>query len=230
MGLFLSMSGIIGKSETEVEICLRKYAENNSGGLENAELDHLDDNFCVISENKNNTTIFYPYGFLEWDDISIFISAELKCPVFSFHIHDGDLWMYLLYNNGKVIDQFNPIPDYWDDNLSDKEIAEQKGNAKLISELIPNVKIEDIDKYLVRWNLEDDEWRAYPDDEFENIDWQVVDFMKKVGLEYPIDDSDKPKGQVFRLWTKELKKANTEQKSINRAMPKKNKSWWKFWE
>jgi hypothetical protein len=65
MGLFLSMSGIIGKNKTEVENCLRKYAENNSGGLENAELDHLDDNFCVISESQNNTTIFYPYGFLE---------------------------------------------------------------------------------------------------------------------------------------------------------------------
>ena len=50
MGLFLSMSGVIGKSENEVETCLRKYAENNSGGLEQAELDHLNDNFCVVNE------------------------------------------------------------------------------------------------------------------------------------------------------------------------------------
>ena len=229
MGLFLSMSGIIGKSEYEVEKCLRSYAEKKSGGLEIEELEHLDDNFCVINENQNSTTIFYPYALMEWDDVSIYISSELQCPVFSFHIHDGDLWMYLLYNKGVLVDQFNPIPDYWDDNLSKENIDEQKGNAKLISELIPDVKIEDINKYLVRWNLEDDESKAYQDDEFENIDWQIVDFMKKIGLEYPIDDSDKPKGKVYRLWTKELKKSNLEQKqtisesSINKGV------WWKFW-
>ena len=114
--------------------------------------------------------------------------------------------------------------------MSTEEIDEQKGNPKLISELMPNVKIEDIDKYLVRWNLEEDEYKAYPEDEFENIDWQVVDFMKKVRLEYPIDDSDKPKGKVFMLWTKELKKANSEPKQSVKQLPKKNKSWWKFWE
>lgn len=92
---------------------------------------------------------------------------------------------------------------YWDDNLSEKEIEEQKGNAKLISDLIPKVKTEDIERYLVRWNLDSNKQKAYSDDEFENIDWQIVDFMKKVGLEYPIDDMGKPIGTVFRFWTEE---------------------------
>jgi hypothetical protein len=30
--------------------------------------------------------------------------------------------MYILYNNGQIIDQFNPIPDYWDENISDEEM------------------------------------------------------------------------------------------------------------
>jgi len=59
---------------------------------------------------------------LEWDESSAFLSRELQAPVFSFHIHDGDLWMYILHVNGLAVDQFNPVPDYWDDQISSEEI------------------------------------------------------------------------------------------------------------
>ncbi|MGB6153897.1 MAG: hypothetical protein WBG48_18075, partial [Pricia sp.] len=152
-----------------------------------------------------------------------------NCPVFSFHIHDGDLWMYILFNKGEIVDQFNPLPDYWDDNLSQEEIDKQKGNAELISELIPKVKIKDIEKYLVRWTLDGNEQKAYSDDEFENIDWQIVDFMRKIGLEYPINDSGNPNGTIFRLWTKELEKSNLKQDSNEKNLIRKDKPWWQFW-
>jgi hypothetical protein len=73
-------------------------------------------------EENGNVSVFYPNGFVEWDESSAYISKELKTTVFSFHIHDGDFWMYILYNNGQIIDQFNPIPDYWDENISDEEM------------------------------------------------------------------------------------------------------------
>jgi hypothetical protein len=223
MGLFLSMSGVIGKTKEDVEKCLKEFAKNNGGDLLKENLDNENPKFCVINEKNGNVTVFYPSGFNEFGDVSKYISAKLNCPVFFFHIHDGDLWMYFLYNQGLLVDQFNPIPDYWDDNLSEKEIDEQKGNAKLISELIPNVKIETINKYLTRWNLENDDIKAYPDDEFENIDWQVVDFMKKIGLEYPISDSGTVLGTVYKFWVPEPTETNKEKTSST------VKKWWKFW-
>jgi len=223
MGLFLSMSGVIGKTKEDVEKCLKEFAKNNGGDLLKENLDNENPQFCVVNEKNGNVTVFYPSGFNEFGDVSKYISEKLNCPVFFFHIHDGDLWLYFLYNKGILVDQFNPIPDYWDDSLSETEIDEQKGNAKLISKLIPNVKIEDISKYLIRWNLEDDDKKAYPDDEFENIDWQVVDFMNKIGLEYPISDNGNALGTVYKFWIPEPTEKNKEKTDST------SKKWWKFW-
>jgi hypothetical protein len=48
--------------------------------------------------------------------------------------------------------------------------------------------------------------KAYPTDEFAQEDWQLLDFMKKLKLPYPIDDDGNPKGQVYKLWTSQFKK------------------------
>ena len=87
---------------------------------------------------------------------------------------------------------------------------------------------------MVRWNLDAEEvGKAYADDEFTNEDWQLLDFMKKLGLPYPLDDDGNPKGQVYKLWTKELRlksKTNISSlKQIERDVQIITKPWWKFW-
>ena len=236
MGIFLSLSGVIGRTQNEVVTSLTDYAKSVGGGLE---LDNLlspnDDNCCVIEETNGNTTIFNPYGYLEWDKSSEFISKELKAPVFSCHIHDGDLWMYVLYKDGEIVDQFNPIPDYWDDNMSEEEIESWQGNASTIANLIPSLKITEIEKYLVRWDLETEEiGKAYAEDEFTNEDWQILDFLKKLGLPYPLDENGNAKGQVYKLWTREFRlpqKANNSSpvRPIVKELNKNEKPWWKLW-
>lgn len=219
MGMFLSLSGVIGKTQNEVEQSLASYAEFAGGGFQKENLRNEHDNFCVIKEANGNTTILYPSGYLEWDKSSEFISKELKAPVFSFHVHDGDLWMYILYSDGAVVDQFNPIPDYWDENVSQEEIDNWKGCATIIAKYIPNVKPVSIEKYLVRWDLDEEGQKAYEDDVFTNEDWQLIDFMNKIGLTYPLDDNYNPLGVIYRLWTRELK-------SDSKHVP--SKKWWKF--
>ncbi|MBX2924362.1 MAG: hypothetical protein KF746_19325 [Chitinophagaceae bacterium] len=136
----------------------------------------------------------------------------------------------VLYKDGEVIDQFNPIPDYWDANISDEEIGSWKGNAKTIAELFPFIKTSDIDKYLVRWDLEEEEpSKAYSTDEFTKEDWQLVDFMTKLKLPYPIDDNGNPKGQTYKLWTSQLKLVTQQSKSELKHETKSKKPWWKFW-
>src|SRR4051812_32565444 len=116
MGMFLALSGVVGKAHEEVLTSLTNYINSVNGGIQqedNISPDNI--NCCIIETAEGNTTIFYPDGYLEWDDSSAFISSELNVAVFSLHIHDGDLWMYTLYNNGQIVDQFNPIPDYWNE-------------------------------------------------------------------------------------------------------------------
>jgi len=190
------------------------------------------DNCCVIEEANGNTTIFNPYAYLEWDKSSEFISRDLNAPVFSFHIHDGDLWMYTFFVNGIIVDQFNPIPDYWDDNISAEEMENWSGNAARIVEYLSNVNTADIEKYLVRWDLDSEESeKAYSQDDFENEDWQLLDFMKKLKVPYPLDDNGIPKGEIYKLWTNELKIRNQPARQNQQAdsFNIEKKPWWKLW-
>lgn len=246
MGLFLGLSGIIGKSQEEVVASLSRYLSMTGGGLGAAMLDVNDPDCCILDTANGNTTIIYPGSYLEWDDSSAFISNDLKSPVFSLHIHDGDFWIYLLYVDGQVVDQFNPIPDYWDDNISleDKEIC--KGNAEIVAKYVPGLNPDDIDKYLTTWQLDDEERvKAYPSDEYVQEDWQLLDFMRKLGLPYPLDDNFKAIGKTYRLWTKQLKlhapieiaasinalpsKEANPQVTVVVGAPQKRKAWWRFW-
>jgi len=209
MGMFLSLTAVVGKSQKQVAESLANYAKAAGGDLQKEyeqgfNTDH--DNCCVIEEVDNNTTIFHPYGYFEWEKSSAFISKELNAPIFSFHIHDSDFWMYVLYVNGHVADQFNPMPDYWDENISEFDMSSWKGDAEIIAGYIPGAIVKDLEHYLVRWDGE--ESKAYPDDEYGKEEWQLLDFMRKLKLPYPLDEEMQPKAQTYKLWTKQLKLKN----------------------
>ena len=111
--------------------------------------------------------------------------------------------MYSLYKDGGVIDQFNPVPDYWQE-LEDEERRSWRGDATAISRLVPGLAPEQIAKYLIQWGdevLESAERKkAYPTDEFYyGDDWQLVDFMGKLGLVFPVDDRGAAHGITYRF-------------------------------
>ncbi len=227
MGLFLDMSGVIGQSKDAVFTGLQNYLTDADGGIEPTQIETGDKDFGSIYQAGNNTTVLYPTYFLKTEECSAYLSQTLNTPVFSLQIHDGDYWTYTLFVNGEKTDQFMPIPDYFDD-VSDEEIYSLKGNAHTLAKYIPGLKVHDVDKYLVRWNLDDDEAKAYEDDEFENCDWQLLDFMRKVKLPYPLDDKGRPKGDVYSLWIKEDEKPVVADKKAA-IISAKDKPWWKFW-
>lgn len=199
MGLFLALSGIIGQTQESTVAALRKYATECGSKLEPADYEADNGGLCVVAEENGNTTVLFLDGYAEMDKASKFLSQELSAAVFALHIHDGDFWLYTLYYEGHLVDQFNPIPDYWDDDISDEELAEWQGDAAAIAKYVPAVQVKDIDRYLVRWDLEAlRPPKAYSTDEFAQEDWQLLDFMKRMGLPYPIAN-DLPDGQVFRL-------------------------------
>jgi hypothetical protein len=200
MGLFLALSGVIGKTHNEVVNSLTNYARAMNGNL-HPEKDLDTYTSCIIEEAYGNTSIQYPDDFLEWDASSAFLSKDLNAPVFSFHIHDGDLWMYILFYNGEIVDQFNPVPDYWEGEVTEEEFESWKGNANTVTKYVTYTKPSDIDNYLVRWEHNREEnIKAYPGDRHFRGDWQLLDFMKTLKLPYPVDDHGAPKGHTYKLW------------------------------
>ena len=200
MGLFLAMSAIVGVDEETALQALQGYARTRGGSLTAAELSLEDDGCLVVSAGVGGTTLLYPGNFLEWDDASADLSKRLQKPVFSFHIHDGDLWMYSLYEQGAVVDQFNPVPDYWGE-LDDDEMQSWQGNAVEVARRVPGLTPERIANYFVRWDLENGYGqKAYPGDQFgSGEDWQLVDFMQKLGFDYPVDDRGEAHGETYEF-------------------------------
>jgi hypothetical protein len=173
---------------------------------------------------------------MDWDDAAAFLSGELKAPVFSFHIHDSDLWMYILYADGADVDQFNPVPEYWDDTIDEDERDYWKGDSSVLTSYLPHINPADIENYLVHWDEDmDPDAKAYPDDEYHFEDFQLTDFMRKLQLPFPLNDNFEPTGSMYFLHTKELKPGISEENgpapanTIIRDEPKPTKPWWKFW-
>ncbi|HEY5747117.1 MAG TPA: hypothetical protein VIU12_13620 [Chryseolinea sp.] len=161
------------------------------------------------------------------------MSRELNAPVFSFHVHDGDLWMYVLYVNGEIVDQFNTMPDYWDGDMAVEEINSWNGDARVVAKYVPGLSPAKIDQYLVRWDLDETEKKAYDDDEFVREDWQLLDFMRKCGLPYPLDEDQNIIGQTYSLLTKtpppQASSDSNDDRIGKASATGDTKPWWKFW-
>jgi hypothetical protein len=199
MGEFLAISGVTKASRRDVLHSLEEFALSHGGTLAPAPNGQPYDELILAGEDFRPITVMYPGDFFGWDDASEHLSKSLGVPAISLHIHDGDLWMYVLYRDGKAIDQFNPIPDYWSEDLSGEERTSWAGDARAVAENWEGVDIVSIDKYLVTWNLDNDNpGKAYEDDEHPTGDcWQVVDFMGKLGLTYPVDNQGRATGETY---------------------------------
>jgi hypothetical protein len=203
MSMFLAMSGVIGATEEEIEEALRRYALARGAEFYEEPLSPKDDHCLIVSDGINGTTALYPVEFFDWDDASRFLSSDLSKPVFSFHIHDGDFWMYDFFVDGVIVDQFNTVPEYWQE-LEDDERAAWRGSAEVIARHAVGVSAQDIARYLVQWGdgvLDADERRtAYDDDEYYyGDDWQLCDLMRRLGFDYPVDVRGSVHGKTFRF-------------------------------
>jgi hypothetical protein len=114
--------------------------------------------------------------------------------------------MYGLYENENLVDQFNPVADYWQE-LDEEEQRSWQGNAAAVAKRVPGLSAGEISRYLVRWGDEVFESaernKAYHSDRSRYGDeWQLLDFMNKLGLDYPVDDRGAPRGGTYRFTCK----------------------------
>lgn len=213
MGTFLALSGIIGADRDHVFDALAAHAAASGERLQRCDGTTEDPGVGALHAHDAKVSVLYPNGFDAWDAASEELSRTLSAPVFSLHIHDSALWMYRLFDHGREVDRFNPLPDYWEP-VDEAERARWRGDPNIVSATVPGVAPDRVASYLVPWDAEavgDD--KAYPDDEFPiGSDWQVCDFMRALGLPYPLDDAGNILGQAFRL-----------------THARARKPWWKLW-
>src|SRR5260221_342969 len=150
MAGFLTVAGVAGVTQSEVVRALRSYARSK-GGKFGPDPSGLSDGPAIARGEPERLSILYPSSIGVCEVITKELSKELKAPAFHFHIHDGDLWMYILFANGKEVDRFNPIPAYWDDGISAAERKRWAGKARTVARHWPGLKPTAIARYLKPW-------------------------------------------------------------------------------
>ncbi len=210
MGLFLDMSGIANVKAEEVVRSIKEFTEQYGGRFEPAPADSNIHNTVTIAEAQyDKVTVVHCGDYQQWPELSAYLSRSLNAPVFYFHIHDDSIWIYILYISGEWVDTFNPVPDYWNDDISEEDRRECAGSVAIIRQYWPDVIEAEIQNYLQPWyedaeNDDDDyngEWAAYEDDDHPIGDaWQLVDFMRKLGLVCPVnEDLQVTAGTIYRF-------------------------------
>lgn len=202
------MSGIVGAKKEAVESALRSFVEARKGQFRRIDKSTDDPDTLVLCESGGNCSVLYSWEFCDWDEASAYLSSQLGVPVFSFHIHDEDLWMFDLFDKGESVARFNPVPDYWDDDMTEEEREAWAGDAETIATHVPGLSAEAIRPYLKFWEFEDgDPGKAFPDDEFDFEDcWQLCDFMRRAGFVYPLDETGVVSGATYEFSVPESKR------------------------
>ena len=76
---------------------------------------------CRVLPAKNGWVSLYDERASQQDDERIRdlaknLSKDLKTPAIAFMVHDSDIACYWLYESGKLLDEYNSSPDYFDDD------------------------------------------------------------------------------------------------------------------
>lgn len=197
MGLFAQVAIMHGCKEADaraaVEAVAGKYScafddfKKKESVEEDLIITELVPDECQYMENVNGAGIFFNDGCIGYDSLAKAISMESGKACLLLYIYDGDYWGYWLYDHEKCVDQFVPVPDYFEEP-SEEELEKSKGDAEIIAKYF-HVEKTAIERYLVRWSDELMGEKAYEEDEFGyGDDWQAADFLGKLGYSWPSDE------------------------------------------
>ena len=151
-------------------------------------------------------TLITPEPF---ETLSADLSHLLGAPTFLFHLHEGDTWLYWFYVNGKEIDHYDSLPEYWESDTPAEEV-ESSGQPRVVAGALgldpqtisPYLKRElgdapeisdEYDEVNLAMEMLDTDARVHPDDKYDVWDARVMfDFMRRVGITPPVDANGKP--------------------------------------
>lgn len=84
------------------------------------------------------------------------LSKALKTEVFGFLVHDSDIAVYYLCQNGDLMDEFDSCPDYFDNEVSEEDRRRVRGvTEKLLPLAIAGTTREQIDAVIHPASRED---------------------------------------------------------------------------
>lgn len=180
MGVFLQTAILKGTNRAEFQSILPQIA------AEHPEMAIDPDNYRYLTY-ADGIGVLFSDGVVGYEPLAQALSQRLACVAMLLYAYDGDLWGYYLYEHGREVDCFCPMPEYFTDDAGQGE--KLQGNAALVGAQF-GINPKAIEAYYVRWteDLAESGKKAHPSDRFPYGDcWQLVDFMERLGYPFAYD-------------------------------------------
>jgi hypothetical protein len=158
---------------------------------------------AYVSPTLHDFTVVYDKE-TEDQDIKILkqlcasLTKKFECAAWASLIHDSDVYMYWLYHNGKLLDAYNSLPDYFDSEM-DMPIPEG-GDAEKLCNAFGKIsaisEIQKIFKLVEQGNLDEDAGEYLQGEDIHSELIKVLE-MPSFGAftgYYTIEDGDLPEG------------------------------------
>jgi hypothetical protein len=102
--------------------CVNLHFRTTDDRALSAALDRLDVTHYRVLPAKNGWTSLYEQRASEQDDRRIRdlgrnLTEELSIAAVAFLVHDSDMACYWLFDNGRLLDEYNSCPDYFEDDV-----------------------------------------------------------------------------------------------------------------
>ncbi len=114
---------------------------------------------CRCLPPRNGWATLYEELASEQDDTRIQsltadLSKQFQAPAIAFMVHDSDIACYWLFENGRLLDQFNSCPDYFDDSMDDEPSGPSGGQTEILLRFTrPDVQAAQLESILSTKNL-----------------------------------------------------------------------------
>lgn len=179
MGLFLQTLIVPDKEQQQVAQAVAAAARLHPGF-------ELDPSKCQYRQGEKGTQVLCSCN--GYDSLAREISQQVQGPAMLLYIYDEDFWGYYLYDAGQQVDQFCPMPDYFEE-VTPQQAEKMAGSSEVLSRYF-GVQPKAVERYLQTWTdeLMEQGGKAYHKDEFDRCDcWQMADFMERLGFPYAFD-------------------------------------------
>lgn len=114
---------------------------------------------CIVTPTVNETIVVFDEESDNQDQrvisrLATKLSQNLRCPVLAVLNHDDDILWYQLYTDGKLCDEYDSSPGYFDQSA--KPSAPVGGDAAKLCSAFGSGKPEEVERVLRKSAFDDD--------------------------------------------------------------------------
>jgi hypothetical protein len=168
MGTFLTNITLRGVSPSQVSAWLRKNKRR-----------------AFVSEEVRGCTIVCDCDCDEQEaetlaDLAASLSKDLGCPALAAMVHDSDVLLLMLFEQGRVVMDYNSAPAYFED--AEPEPPEG-ADAAALCRAFASERVAEVERILNQWwDPEGDEGAGDEENEFDSEEMRLAVLAEVLGL------------------------------------------------